>query len=205
MANPERGRMDMTKPNALTQRAEDVFTRGWKEALNAWTPSVRVTSAVFRLTNAGEKPAPLTEIAEAAGYSPQRTADLILQIFSRTGRTTDGMVYLEMAATREPSSRFELRVGDRTMYTAGCAPDQFWIALFTDEAVEIRTLSQTAPPIKVIVTNAGVKFVEPTEAVVGLINPMAIQAVDRIEEFDQSVCIYQTFFASAAAGASWKR
>ncbi len=100
---------------------------------------------------------------------------------------------------------FELRVGDRTMHTAGCAPDQFWIALFTEEAVEIRTLSQTAPPIKVIVTNAGVKFVEPIETVVGLINPMAIQAVDRIEEFDQTVCIYQTFFASAAAGGSWKR
>ena len=100
---------------------------------------------------------------------------------------------------------FELRVGDRTMYTAGCAPDQFWIALFTDEAVEIRTLSQTAPPIKVIVTRAGVTFVEPTETVVGLINPMAIQAVDRIEEFDQTVCMYQTFFVSAAAGRSWER
>ena len=96
----------MTKTNAQTRRPEDVCTRGWKEALNAWTPSVRVTSAVFKLTNAGEKPAPLTEIAEAAGYSPQRTADLIQQIFSRTGRTTEGMVYFEMAARREPSSRF---------------------------------------------------------------------------------------------------
>jgi len=197
--------IDMTRPNKQAQPAEDAFTRGWKAALKAWAPSVRITSAVFKLTNGGEKPARLTEIALAAGYPPERTAALIGQIFSRTARTTDGLIYLEMPTTRESSSRFELRIGDRTLYTAGCAPDQFWIALFTGEPVELRTLLQAGPPVKVIVTSAGVKFVEPTEAVVGLINPIAIQAVDRIEEFDQSVCIYQTFYASAAAGALWKR
>ena len=150
-------------------------------------------------------PARLTEIALAAGYPPGRTSELISQIFSRTARTTDGLIYFEMPSTPESSSRFELHIGDRTLYTAGCAPDQFWIALFTGQPVEIRALFQAGPPIRVIVTNAGVKFVEPPEAVVGLINPMAIQAVDRIEDFDETVCIYQTFYASAEAGASWKR
>jgi len=181
------------------------FIAGWKAALNAWAPAARVTSAVFKLTNAGEKPIALEQLAAIAGFPQDKTATLVLQFFANTARIQNGLVHLEMTITRQPSSRFELRIGDRRMYTDGCAPDQFWVALFIDQPVEIRATCQaTGVPIRVVVSATTVESVEPVAAVVGLINPATVQTVKRAEEFDEKVCVYQTFFASMEAGAAWK-
>lgn len=183
----------------------DNFTAGWKAALNVWAPAARVTSAVFKLTNAGEKPVALEKLAAISGFPPDETASLALQFFANTARIQNGLVYLEMATTRQPSTRFELCIGDRRMYTDGCAPDQFWVALFIDQSVEIRATCQaTGVPIRVVVSAATVESVEPAEAVVGLINPATVQIVKQADEFDEKVCIYQTFFASMDSGAAWK-
>ena len=181
------------------------FIAGWTETWQAWAPAVRVTSAVFRLTNAGEKPVALEKLAAIAGFPPDETTTLVLQFFTNTARIQNGLVHLEMATTRQPSSRFELRIGDRRMYTEGCAPDQFWIALFINQQIEIRTTCQAmGVPIRVVISAATVESAEPVEAVVGLINPATVQTVKRAEEFDEKVCVYQTFFASMDAGAIWK-
>jgi hypothetical protein len=196
----------MYKDQSQKMTNKDDFTAGWRQALHHWGPAVRVTSATFKLTNVGEKPVALEVLAAAIGLSPDDTAKLVLQTFPKRVRLQDGLVHFALPATRQPSSRFELRIGKRRMYTKGCAPDQFWIALFINEAVEIRSLSQiTGTPIRVIVSADRVETVDPADAVVGLINPLAIQSVDYIEEFDQKVCVYQTFFASKEAGADWQR
>src|SRR5688500_5091450 len=123
--------------------AIDNFTAGWKDALNAWAPAARVTSAVFKLTNAGEKPVALEKLAATVGFLPYETAGFVLQFFStNTARIQNSLVHLEMTTTRQLSSRFELRIGERRIYTEGCAPDQFWVALFIDQPVEIRATCQ---------------------------------------------------------------
>ena len=181
------------------------FLADWSETMQAWAPAVRVTSAVFKLTNAGEKPADLEKLAAMAGFPPDQTATMVLQFFTNTARIQNGLVHLEMATTRQPSSRFQLRIGDCRLYTEGCAPDQFWIAYFIDKPVEIRATCQaTALPITVVVSAAGVEAVEPAGAAIGLINPATVQKVKRADEFDEKVCVYQTFFASMDAGAAWK-
>ena len=194
-------------PNHMQKVVEkDNFTEGWKKVFQAWVPAVRVVLAVFKLTNAGEKPVALNELVAVAGFSTDETASLVSQFFSGEARIQDGLVHLEMATTRQPSSRFEIRIGDRVLYAGGCVPDQFWMAYFSDEPVEIRgTCQATGVPISVIVSATGVETVEPAEVVVGIMNPVAVQAVELVEEFDEQVCIHQLFFASMDAGAAWKR
>jgi hypothetical protein len=194
-------------PNHMQKAVEkDNFTEGWKEVLQAWAPAARMFSAVFKLTNVGEKPVTLEKLAATAGVPPEEIAGLVSQFFGGEARIQDGLVHLEMATTRQPSSRFELRIGDRRLYTGGCVPDQLWMAYFSDEPVEIRgTCQTTGAPIRVVVSAAGVETVEPAETVVGLMNPAAVQTVEQVEEFDEQVCIHQLFFASMDAAAAWQR
>jgi alkylmercury lyase len=184
---------------------QDRFMAGWETTIQKWVPAVRITSAVLKLTNAGEESASLKQLAALAGLSSDQTAGLAAQIFPKTARIQGGDLFLDLSSTRQPSSRYELRIGHRRIYAEGCAPDQFWIALFIPEPVEIRAVCQaTGSPIRMIVSASGVEGVEPSQAMVGLINPLDVQAVDFIEEFDQKICVYQTFYASPEAGGTWK-
>ena len=60
------------------------------------------------------------------------------------------------------------------------------------------------PVQRVVISAATVESAEPVEAVVGVINPATVQTVKSAEEFDEKVCVYQTFFASMDAGSAWK-
>lgn len=64
--------------------------------------------------------------------------------------------------------------------------------------------------VAVAVTTLSIRSFLPEHYIVGLllVPPVVLKlaaTVDRIEEFDETVCIYPTFYGSAAAGASWKR
>ena len=191
-------------PDAIpSQGLVDDFTLGWRRALAAWAPAVRVTSALLKLTNAGERPTTAQRLAEVVGSPVDEATSLAIQVNPRA-RVRDGQVRLDMATRPGRGSRFELRLGDRVIYATGCAPDQYWIALLIDEPLEIRATCQaTRAPIRLIVSRSGVAQAEPDTTVIALIDPLSVQSVDDIAAFDQEICVNQAFFVSPAAGARW--
>ena len=134
-----------------TPSVDAAFVEGWRAALRTWTPAVRVTSALFKLTNAGEWSTTVHRLAGVSGLPPNDAVRLVTAM-SRGARVDGDSVRFEVETTPGPGARFELGIGGRTHFGGGCAPDQYSIAFLVDRPVEILASCQaTSVPIRLVV------------------------------------------------------
>jgi alkylmercury lyase len=188
--------------NISTHPVDD-FDGAWQTVGQQYQPAIQVTSALIRLTGAGERPVEVERLAAASGRPVDETLALARQFLKV--HVKDGLIQLDLTGAG-PSARYRLQIGERPIATGGCAPDIVWTALLAGKPIQAQaTCPATGSPIRVDLTPDGVERVEPPSTVIALLNPLApqLQQLSSPEQVDADVCAHQPFFASVEAATAW--
>lgn len=173
----------------------------WQEHVQA----IRLVSALFKLTAAGEHPVEVERLAATVGKPVPETVKLARQIF-RTVVVRDGLLDLRLGSASKPA-RFRLRIDGRVIDAGGWAVDLVWMAMFIDKPLGIdATCAATGAPIQVDLTPDGVRRADPPSTVLAVLDRAApeIQRMGtRYEAANDEVCVHQPFFASAEVAGVW--
>lgn len=179
----------------------DAFTRAYRARVDAARDGLELWSAVVRLTNLGERPVPVSDLAAALDRSETETHAL-LRRWGPTLAVEQGSVRHDHPAQEAPATRWRMTLGERTLYSEqGCAPDLFGIVAWLDRPMTVESACPaTGQKIRVHLTPDGVTQAEPATTVVALIDP----AGPRFAQADMAdICSQQLFFASAQAGTAF--
>src|SRR6266487_1898948 len=190
--------------DTMSSHPVDDFDAAWQTVGQQYQPAILVTSAVIKLTGAGERPVEFERLAATTGRSVDKTLALARQFLKVN--VQDGLVHLDLSAAGT-SARYRLQIGERTIDVGGCAPDIVWMALLAGQPVHAEaTCPATGTPIWVDLTPDGVERVEPPSTVIALLSPLApqLQQLSSGEQAEAEVCPQQPFFASAEAAAEWQ-
>src|SRR5205823_13161080 len=119
-----------------------------QDLLQQHVSAIRLVSALFKLTGAGERPVSVDRLAAVVGQPVEETVRLARQIFRKVS-VRRGLLQLDLG-TDSPSSRFRLQIDDRVIGAEGCAVDMIWMALFIDRPLHVEaTCAATGTPIQV--------------------------------------------------------
>ncbi len=190
--------------DTISSHLDDDFDAAWQTVGQQYQPAIFVTSALIKLSGAGERPVEVERLATASGRPVDETLALARQFLKV--KIQDGLIHLDLSAAG-PSARYRLQIGARTIDADGCAPDIIWTALLADKPIHAEaTCPATGTPIRVDLTPEGVERVEPPSTVIAVISPLApqLQQLSSGEQADVDVCAHQPFFASAEAAAEWQ-
>ena len=182
----------------------DDFDAAWQIVGQQYQPAIQVTSALIKLSGAGERPVEVEQLAAASDRSVGETLALARQFLKV--RVQDALIHLDLSAVGT-SVRYRLQIGARTIDAGGCAPDIVWTALLAGTPIHAEaTCPATGIPIRVDLTPDGVERVEPPSTVITMISPLApqLQQLSGKEQAEADVCSQQPFFASAEAAADWQ-
>ncbi len=190
--------------DTIANHPVDDFDAAWQTVGQQYQPAILVTSAVIKLTGAGERPVEIERLATASG----RPVDAMLALTRQFLKVNvqERLVHLDLSAAGT-SARYHLQIGARTINANGCAPDIVWMALLAGQPVHAEaTCRATGTHIRVDLTPEDVERVEPPSMVVAVISPLApqLQQLSSGEQADVDVCAHQPFFASAEAAAEWQ-
>jgi alkylmercury lyase len=178
---------------------------GMGDSLQEHRPAVRLVSALFKLTRAGERPVEVERLAAVVDQPVEETVRLAHQIF-RTVVVRDGLLDLRLGTASE-SRRFRLRIDGRVIDAEGCAVDLVWMAMFIDQPLQLEaSCAATGRPIHVDLGPEGVRGADPPSTVVAVLDPAAPeirQMSARYEAANDEVCVHQPFFASAEVAGGW--
>jgi alkylmercury lyase len=187
----------------MSSHPVDDFDAAWQTVGQQYQPAILVTSALIKLTGAGERPVTVERLAAASGRPVDETLALARQFLKVC--VQEGLINLDLSAVG-PSARYRLQIGARTIDADGCAPDIVWTALLAGTPIRAEaTCPATGTRIRVDLTPDGVERVEPPSMVVAVISPLApqLQQLSNGEQADADICSQQPFFASAEAAADW--
>jgi alkylmercury lyase len=190
--------------DTISSHLDDDFDAAWQTVGQQYQPAIQVTSALIKLSGAGERPVAVERLAAAGGRPVDETLALAQQFLKV--RVQDGLVHLDLSAAGT-SARYRLQIGARTIDAGGCAPDIVWMALLAGTPIHAKaTCPATGTPIRVDFTPEGVERVDPPSTVIAVISPLApqLQQLSSGERADVDVCSQQPFFASAEAAAEWQ-
>ena len=190
--------------DTMSSHPVDDFDAAWQTVGQQYQPAILVTSAVIKLTGAGERPVEIERLATASGRPVHEMLALTRQFLKVN--VQDGLVHLDLSAAGT-SARYHLQIGRRTIDAGGCAPDIVWMALLAGQPVHAEaTCPATGSTIWVDLTPDGVERMEPPSTVIAVISPLApqFQQLSSREEAEADVCSQQPFFASAEAAADWQ-
>jgi len=190
--------------DTISSHPVDDFDAAWQTVGQQYQPAILVTSALIKLSGAGERPVEVERLAATSGRPVDETLALARQFLKVN--VQDGLVHLDLSATGA-SARYRLQIRERTIDANGCAPDIVWTALLVDTPIQAQaTCPATGTPIRVDLTPDGVEHVEPPSTVIAVISPLApqLQQLSSGEQADVDVCAHQPFFASAEAAAEWQ-
>jgi hypothetical protein len=138
---------------------ENTSLAGMRDTLHEHRPAVRLVSALFNLTGAGEQPV-------------EETMRLAHQIF-RTAVVRDGLLDLRLGTVTE-SPRFRLRIDGRVIDAEGCAVDLLWMALFIDKPLQLEaSRAAIGRSIHVDPGPEGVRGADPPSTVFAVLDPAA--------------------------------
>lgn len=144
---------------------------------------------------AGGEPVDVARVAVRAGVPTEIVRDFLHGSpaeFDRGGRLVGFGLTL-----RPTPHRVEL--GGRTLYT-WCAPDTLELPTLLGQSVRVESRCfATGEPVRIEVDPAGVRELEPEQAMVSMVLPDICLA-----DFRQRLCDEQHFFFSAAAAAGWQ-
>lgn len=192
-----------------TLTADDVaeFVAAWDlPSARRWRPQMRMVSALFKATNAGERPVTAELLAALVGQPVAEALQIARGLGEQVTVENDDVRFA--LAIPGQSARFWLTIGDRRIGVQGCAPDLFWTAYFVDQPLHIEaTCPTTDTAICVDLTAQQVTRVEPATTVVAMVNPSAEPELrDKLTspEDRDDVCRHMPFFASVHAAATWQ-
>ena len=191
--------------DTISNHPVDDFDAAWQTVGQQYQPAIQVTSALIKLSGAGERPVEVVRLAAASGQPVDERLALARQFLKV--KVQAGLVQLDLTAAN-PSARYRLQIGARTIDANGCAPDIVWTALLAGTPTRAEAICPaTSTPIRVDLTPDGVDRVEPPSTVIAVISPLApqLQQLSGGEQAEAEVCSQQPFFASAEAAADcWR-
>jgi len=190
--------------DTISSHPVDDFNAAWQIVGQQYQSAIRVTSALIKLSRAGERPVEIERLATASGRPIDEMLALTRQFLKVN--VQERLVHLDLSAAGT-SARYHLQIGRRTIDAGGCAPDIVWMALLAGQPVHAEaTCPATGTHIRVDLTPEGVERMEPPSTVIAVISPLApqFQQLSSREEAEADVCSQQPFFASAEAAADWQ-
>jgi alkylmercury lyase len=158
--------------------------------------AARVAWATIKLSQVGQRPVSLEQLATQLGLEGPETARLLHLIWQERIDLRDGMVRLD--ATPAGPRRYRVHAGGRSVGAGkGCSVDMYLLALAIGRPIHAEaTCPATGTPIRVDITPEGVEHIDPPTAVVAVVNLDADLTLG-LDRIDADVCAQQPFFASA--------
>jgi alkylmercury lyase len=164
--------------------------------------AARVAWATIKLSQAGQRPVSLDQLATQVGLPAAETARLLRLTWRERVDLRDGMVRLD--ATPAGPRRYRVDSGGRPVGAGkGCSVDTYLLALALGRPIHAEaTCPATGTPITVDITPEGVSAStrRPRSSPWSTLTPTSPPGLDRI---DADVCAQQPFFASAQAASRW--
>jgi alkylmercury lyase len=164
--------------------------------------AARVAWATIKLTQAGQRPVSLDQLATHVRLPAAETARLLHLTWQQRVDLRDGMIRLD--ARPAGPRRYRVHAGGRSVGAGrGCSVDMYLLALALGRPIHAEaTCPATGTPITVDIAPEGVERIDPPTAVVAVADLDADLTLgpDRI---DADVCAQQPFFASAQAASQW--
>jgi alkylmercury lyase len=179
----------------------DAFATAYRDRVTAARDGLQLWSAVVRLTNLGQRPVTVADLAAALHRSAEATQEMLAR-WGNTLKVHDGHIEHEHPVGPGPATRSRMTLGERVVFSeAGCAPDLYSIVAWLGQPMRIEsTCPATAAPIHVDITPHGVTHVEPASTVVAVLDPNAPQfGGGNLDD----ICSQQRLFASPQAGAAF--
>jgi Alkylmercury lyase len=143
--------------------------------------AARVAWATITLSEAGQRPVSLDQLATQVGLPAAETARLLQLTWQERIDLRDGIIRLD--ATPAGPRRYRVDVGGRPVGAGkGCSVDMYLLALALGRPIHAEaTWPATGAPITVDITPNGVERIDPPTAVVAIVNAEARRLVDRLE------------------------
>jgi alkylmercury lyase len=164
--------------------------------------AARVAWATIKLTQAGQRPVSLDQLATHVGLAVAEAARLLQLTWQQRIDLRDGIIRLD-AAPAGPR-RYRVHAGGRPVGSGkGCSVDMYLLALALGRPIHAEaTCPGTGTPITVDITPEGVERIDPPTAVVAVVDLDADLTLG-LDRTDAEVCAQQPFFASAQAASRW--
>jgi alkylmercury lyase len=161
-----------------------------------------VAWATIKLTQAGQRPVSLGQLATQVGLPAAETARLLRLTWQQRINLRDGIIQLD--ATSAGPRRYRVHAGGRPVGAGkGCSVDMYLLALALGRPIHAEaTCPATGTPIRVDITPDRVERIDPPTAVVAVVNLDADLTLGP-DRTDAEVCAQQPFFASAQAASRW--
>jgi alkylmercury lyase len=164
--------------------------------------AARVTWAIIKLSQVGQRPVSLDQLATLVRLPVAETARLLRLIWGERVDLCGGIIRLD--ATPSGPRRYRVHAGGRPIgWGKGCSVDMYLLALALGRPIHAEaTCPATGTPITVDITPEGVERIDPPSAVVAMVDLDADLTLG-LDRIDAGVCAQQPFFASAQAASRW--
>ena len=164
--------------------------------------AARVAWATIKLSQAGQRPVGLDQLATQVGLPAAEAAWLLQLTWRERVDLRDGIIRLD--ATPSGPRRYRVHSGERPVGAGkGCSVDMYLLALALGRPIHAEaTCPATGTPITVDITPEGVERIDPPTAVVAVVN-LEVDLTLGLDRIDAAVCAQQPFFASAQAASRW--
>jgi alkylmercury lyase len=164
--------------------------------------AARVAWATIKLSQVGQRPVSLDQLATQLGLTAVETARLLHLTWQERVDLRDGMVRLDL--TPAGPRRYRVHAGGRPVGTGkGCSVDMYLLALALGRPIHAEAVCPaTGTAIRVDITPDRVERIDPPGAVVAVVNLDADLTLG-LDRTDADVCAQQPFFASAQAASGW--
>ena len=164
--------------------------------------AARVAWATIKLSQAGQRPVSLDQLATQVGLPAAETARLLQLTWRDQVHLRNGVIRLD--ATPTGPRRYRVDDGGRPVGAGkGCSVDIYLLALAVGRPIHAEaTCPATGTPITVDITPNGVERIDPPTAVVAVVN-LEVDLTLGPDHTDAEACAQQPFFASAQAASRW--
>jgi alkylmercury lyase len=164
--------------------------------------AARIAWATIKLSQMGQRPVSLDQLAIHVSLPAEETARLLRQTWRERVDLRDGIIRLD--ATPAGPRRYRVYTGGRPVGAGkGCSVDMYLLALALGRPIHAEaTCPASGTPIRVDITPEGVERIDPPTAVVAVVDLDADLTLG-LDRIDADVCAQQPFFASAQAAARW--
>jgi alkylmercury lyase len=164
--------------------------------------AARVAWATIKLSQIGQRPVRLDQLATQVGLPVAETARLLHLTWQERIDLRDGMIRLD--ATPAGPRRYQVHADGRPVGAGkGCSVDMYLLALALGRPIHAEaTCPATGTPIRVDITPERVERIDSPTAVVAVVNLDADLTLGP-DRTDADVCAQQPFSASAEAASGW--
>jgi alkylmercury lyase len=190
------------EPSPEQQSTTDWRGTHRREVMGDKQNAARVAWAAIKLSQVGQCPVSLDQLATQVGIEVAEIARLLHLTWRERVDLRDGMVRLDVRPAGP--RRYQVHAGGRPVGVGrGCSVDMYLLALALGRPIHAEAICPaTGTPISVDITPDRVERIDPPTAVVAVVNLDADLTLG-LDRTDADVCAQQPFFASADAASQW--